>query len=393
MAASADRSGTGTLGQFLKLRDVVKVARCHENTARRASDAGELKVYRLPSGHRRWRRSDVFEWLGIENSNEEERQLTASQTLIYARVSSHKQSKGINVGDLNNDLGRQIERLKKVAKEKYECVNPIVYSDTASGLSFTRKGLIRLLNEVLNGKFNHSILLCTHKDRLARFGTELILEICKFRNVEVVFTEKDMDESQERELADDLIAIITHFAAKTHGARAAKTTTKILSAEIIKRARDLYDSGNSIPQIVSLLKAEGLTAEGGGQISYHAITKYVVKNKLLLELIPARPKTNLQEYSDQFLESAEPHSRISTKAIYDHYCSWCHARKESPALINRLSQHLGKLGFKRAYQIGDQRAKGYSALKIKGENLHLYLKQIRKQSTVQINSINGKQLT
>jgi hypothetical protein len=52
---------------------------------------------------------------------------------------------------------------------------------------------------------------------------------------------------------------------------------------------------------------------------------------------------------------------------------------ESPAKINKLSQLLGKLGFKRAYQIGDQRAKGYSGLKIKGENKHQYLKQIRTQ--------------
>jgi hypothetical protein len=215
---------------------------------------------------------------------------------------------------------------------------------------------------------------------LARFGTEVILQICKSKNIEVVFTEKEMDESQEKELADDLIAIITHFAAKTHGARASKTTTKVLSAETIKLARELHDAGNSIPQIVARLSKEGHRAEDGSKVSYHAVTKYVVKNKLLLEILPSRPKTNLQEYSDEFVQKAEPHARISTKAIYAHYCNWCRARNESPAKINKLSHHLGKLGFKRAYQIGDQRAKGYSALKIKGEHFHLYLKQIRKGS-------------
>jgi putative resolvase len=258
MAAEANSSAVGVrcAREFLTLREVVKLTGCHYNTIRKASNAGELKVYRLPSGHRRWLRSDVFEWLGIEDSGQPEQQ-PASQVLIYARVSSHKQSKGIEKGEFNNDLGRQIERLKKVATEKYECKEPIVYLDTASGLSFTRKGLNRLLNDILSGKFNHSILICTHKDRLARFGTEVILQICKSKNIEVVFTEKEMDESQEKELADDLIAIITHFAAKTHGARAAKTTTKILSAETIKLARDLYDAGNSVPQIVARLSKEG----------------------------------------------------------------------------------------------------------------------------------------
>jgi putative resolvase len=140
MAASANSNGhAAPVGSdFLTLRQVVKLAGCHENTARRASNTGELKVYRLPSGHRRWARSDIYEWLGIENPGEPEQQ-PASQILIYARVSSHKQSRGIEKGELNNDLGRQIERLKKVADEKYECTNPIVFLDTASGLSFTRK--------------------------------------------------------------------------------------------------------------------------------------------------------------------------------------------------------------------------------------------------------------
>src|SRR3954462_14454768 len=139
MAAEADSTAQAARSpsQFLTLREVVKLCGCHFNTVRRASDAGELKVYRLPSGHRRWARADVFSWLGIEDSEPEQR--PASQVLIYARVSSHKQSRGIEKGELNNDLGRQIERLKKAAAEKYECKNPIVYLDTASGLSFTRK--------------------------------------------------------------------------------------------------------------------------------------------------------------------------------------------------------------------------------------------------------------
>jgi putative resolvase len=379
MAASANSNGhAAPVGSdFLTLRQVVKLAGCHENTARRASDAGELKVYRLPSGHRRWARNDIYDWLGIENPGEPEQQ-PAAAVLIYARVSSHNQSKNYEKGSIDNDLGRQIERLKKVAAEKYECTNPIVFLDTASGLSFTRKGLLRLLNEILNGKLNHSILICTHKDRLARFGTEVILQICKSKNVEVVFTERTLDESGERELADDILGIVTHFSARVHGARASRTTSKTLSAETITLAKALHDAGNSVPQIVAKLAQEGHRAENGGRISYHAVTKYM-KNKLLLQILPVRPKTNLQDYVDQCLEAAEPHCRIATRDIYEHYCSWCKSRNEFPAKINKLSQLLGKLGFKRAYQIGDQRAKGYSGLKIKGENKHQYLKQIRRQ--------------
>ena len=382
MAAEANSTAQAahSPSQFLTLREVCRLTGSHYNTVRRASDAGELKVYRLPSGHRRWNRADVFSWLGIEDV--EPAQQPASAVLIYARVSSHKQSKGLNNGDFNNDLGRQIERLKKAAAEKYECINPIIFLDTASGLSFTRKGLLRLLNEILKGKFNHSILICTHKDRLARFGTEVILQICKHHNVSVVFTEKELDESGEKELADDLIAIITHFAAKTHGARASKTTTKILAAETISLIKQRYDAGQSIPQIVSYLKAEKLTAEDGSSISYHCIAKYL-NNKLLLEVLPTRPTTNLQDYCAERLVAAEPHCRIATVDIYNDYLQWCKSRNQPAAKINKLSHQLGKLGYSRSYATGAKRFKGYAGVQIKGEHKHQYLKQIRKGSQLE----------
>ena len=106
----------------------------------------------------------------------------------------------------------------------------------------------------------------------------------------------------------------------------------------------------------------------------------MVHNKLLLEILPTRPKTNLQEYCDQCLEPAEPHARISTKAVYDHYCRWCKKHKEPAAKINKLSQHLGKLGYKRVYHVGEKEDKGYGGLRVKGETLHQYLKQIRRGS-------------
>src|SRR5690349_3291968 len=104
MAASANSNGDAApVGRdFLTLREVVKLAGCHENTIRRASDAGELKAYRLPSGHRRWTRSDVFAWLGIDDVNPA--QQPAAAVLIYARVSSHKQSKNYEKGSVDNDL-------------------------------------------------------------------------------------------------------------------------------------------------------------------------------------------------------------------------------------------------------------------------------------------------
>jgi excisionase family DNA binding protein len=305
MAATANSNGNAApVGRdFLTLREAVKLTNCHENTIRRASDSGELKAYRLPSGHRRWSRSDIFNWLGIEDFK------PAEQAAAY----------------------------------------------------------------------NNSILLCSFRDRLARFGTELVLTICKHHNIEVVFTEKEMDESQEKELADDVLAVVTHFSARVHGARASKTTTKVLAAETISLIKQLYDSGQSIPQIVSYLKAEKIKAEDGAAISYHCISKYL-NNKLLQEILPTRPTTNLQDYAAERLVAAEPRCRIATADIYADYLRWCKARNQPAAKINKLSHLLGQLGYSRSYAVGEKRIKGYAAVRIKGENKHQYLKQIRKGS-------------
>ena len=381
MEATADSNGDAarTANGFLTMREVVRLAGTHENTIRRASDSGELKAYKLPSGHRRWNRADVFSWLGIADSPAA--QPTAA-VIIYARVSSHKQSRGLADGNTDNDLGRQIERLKKAAAELYKCKNPIIYQDTGSGLSFSRKGLNRLINEILNNKYNNSILLCSFRDRLARFGTELIKIICKHHNIEIQYTEKEMDESQEKELADDVLAVVTHFSARVHGARASKTTTKVLAPDVIALVKNLYDAGQSIPQIVAHLKAEKLTSEDGGEISYHCISKYL-NNKLLREILPAKPTTNLQDYAAARLIAGPPNCRIATIDIYNDYVAWCKARKQPIAKINKLSELLGKLGYQRSYAVGEKRIKGYAGVMIKGGNTHTLIRQIRRGSLLE----------
>lgn len=93
--------------------------------------------------------------------------------LAYARVSSHDQKEDLE--------------LQKQVLELY-CAHQgwmfEVISDLGSGTDYHKKGLKRLLNEVLDGCVTR--LVVTHKDRLLRFGAELVFAICEARNVEVV---------------------------------------------------------------------------------------------------------------------------------------------------------------------------------------------------------------
>jgi putative resolvase len=131
------------------------------------------------------------------------------KTIAYARVSSRDQKK---------DLERQKELLELYCAAQgwtYELM-----SDLGSGMNYYKKGLKRLLNEILAGKINR--LVITHKDRLLRFGAELIFSICEAKEVEIVILNKGEEGKFEEELAKDVLEIITVFSARLYGSRSRK---------------------------------------------------------------------------------------------------------------------------------------------------------------------------
>jgi len=140
----------------------------------------------------------------------------ASLTVGYARVSSH---------DQKEDLERQKELLELFCAAngwKYEII-----SDLGSGLNYRKKGLKRLISLMDSGKLKR--LVITHKDRLLRFGSELIFTFCEMREIEVVIMNKGEQPSFEEELAKDVLEIITVFSARLYGSRSHKNK-KILKA-------------------------------------------------------------------------------------------------------------------------------------------------------------------
>jgi len=131
------------------------------------------------------------------------------KTIAYARVNSRDQKK---------DLERQKELLELYCASQgwtYE-----IMSDLGSGMNYYKKGLTRLLNDMLAGKINR--LVITHKDRLLRFGAELVFAICEAKEVEFVILNKGEEGKFEEELAKDVLEIITVFSARLYGSRSRK---------------------------------------------------------------------------------------------------------------------------------------------------------------------------
>jgi len=180
------------------------------STLRRWDNSGKLKSEKTVSGHRRY---DIAKLKPNCYRNEKQND---RKTVAYARVSGQ---------DQKNDLDRQKQALEMYCAKQGWTYD--VVSDLGSGMNYHKKGLKKLLNGIMNEDIGR--LVVTHKDRLLRFGAELVFAVCEAKNVEVVILNQGEDTSFEEDLAKDVLEIITVFSARLYGSRSRKNKKLIES--------------------------------------------------------------------------------------------------------------------------------------------------------------------
>ena len=120
--------------------------------------------------------------------------------------------------DQKADLIRREARFKKICTEnKY---NFELISDLGSGINYNKKGLNKLIKMICSRQVSKLIL--THKDRLLRFGSPLLLKLCEFFGTEVNILDTKICDNFEQNLVADVIEVMTVFTARMHGKRSHK---------------------------------------------------------------------------------------------------------------------------------------------------------------------------
>ena len=207
------------MSKLLTIKEASEVLGVATSTLRRWEEEGRLKPdLRTKGRQRRYKLSTLLP--EMKQTVKEER-----KTIAYARVSSY---------DQKSDLERQKQLLELYCASngwEFELV-----SDLGSGINYNKKGLKKLINAIIDGEVGR--LVITHKDRLLRFGAELIFSICEAKEVEVVIVNKgeESTETFEEELAKDVLEIITVFSARLYGSRSKKNKKLI---EEMKKAVDV----------------------------------------------------------------------------------------------------------------------------------------------------------
>jgi len=180
-------------------------------TLRNWDKEGKLKpTYVTENGYRYYSEDLLNKFRNIKNVNK-----IKKKNILYARVSTKNQK---------DDLNRQIDNLKQYAYSKGYSFE--IITDIGSGINYKKEGLLKMINLVECGEVDRIIVL--YKDRLIRFGYDLIEYICKLNDTKIEIVDNSTI-SKEQELTEDLIQIITVFANRLYGARSKKTINLIKS--------------------------------------------------------------------------------------------------------------------------------------------------------------------
>jgi putative resolvase len=189
--------------KYYSIAEFSKILNVSAQTLRNWDKNGNLTPHHTSSnGYRYYSHEQLNQVLNIKpNINR--------KTIGYCRVSSNKQK---------DDLQRQVENMNTYLLAQGKPFE--IIQDIGSGINYKKKGLKQLIKQIIQGEVDKVVVL--YKDRLLRFGFELMEYVCNLYHCEIEIVDTTQKSEQE-ELVEDLIQIVTVFSCRLQGRRANKT--------------------------------------------------------------------------------------------------------------------------------------------------------------------------
>ena len=182
------------------------------STLRRWDKEKRLVPLRTETNHRVYTDDDIFKALNLEKPNKQ------GKTVVYCRVSSRAQK---------NDLHAQMEAMQTFCLAQGVAVDEW-HSEVGGGLNFKRKIFLSLMDRIEIGEIK--TLYVAHKDRLVRFGFDYFEHMANRHNCQIIVANQEKL-SPQRELVEDVLAIIHIFSSRLYGLRKYKKQIKQMVEE------------------------------------------------------------------------------------------------------------------------------------------------------------------
>lgn len=188
-----------TIGEFSRLINV------SVKSLQRWDREGRLVPIRTPSNRRMYSQKQLETLIG--------ERIGKRKTVLYCRVSSPSQ---------RSDLLNQVKAMKTFANVSGYGVDEIV-EEIGGGMNMKRNKLRKLISEVRQGKVETVVI--GHKDRLTRFGFDLIEYMFELNGTNIVIANNETLSPPE-EMVSDLMSIIDTFSCRLYGLRRYKDEIK-----------------------------------------------------------------------------------------------------------------------------------------------------------------------
>jgi excisionase family DNA binding protein len=163
------------------------------DTVRRWERSGRIQPNRTKGGHRRYTEEHIRQVLGAREKRK----------IIYCRVSSDEQEV---------DMENQVVALELFALGRGLTTETI--TEVGDGMSLAHPKLLSLVHGIIAGEIE--VLIVAHKDRLGRFGFELIENIANAYGCEIISVDSPRL-SPRHEIIDDFISAIDAFSQRIEG--------------------------------------------------------------------------------------------------------------------------------------------------------------------------------
>ena len=210
------------MSKYYSIHEFSKIIGVSAQTLRNWDANGKLHPHHTTvSGYRYYSDEQLNQVINVKPKNR--------ITIGYCRVSSHKQK---------DDLERQIENMKLYLTAQGKPFE--IISDIGSGINYMKKGLKELMKRISQKKVDKVVVF--YKDRLWRFGFELVEYIASLYDCDIEIIDHT-EKTEQQELVEDLVQIITVFSCKLQGKRANKA--RKLVKELIDDGGEEDDKNNS----------------------------------------------------------------------------------------------------------------------------------------------------
>lgn len=350
-------SATWNEGRLLRMADVVQLTNLHPNTIRRNCEGENpnLPCYRLPSGARRFRLSDVRKFLGenvdsVVDDGQVKQGSSSIEIAAVIRVSSQKQATARGESD-KSSLEHQEQRVAAFIKEKWgNRANITWFRSCGSGMDFNRPVLHNLILGLIEGKFK--FLVAQDFTRICRFGVKLIEFLAKLGGCSIIYT-MDEEEAEEKgyaeQLTDEILSILTHYTARASAEKSRKVLTVQVSPDVVQQIWQLHQAGYSYRYIAQELARQGRgKGNCGREITKRVCERIVKEHGDGLRLLESTTNTTSLASPNSFVEwfqthvrlTGQPECRTRQSVLIERYREWCNQHGKAPMTANSIRKAM-----------------------------------------------------